>query len=253
MNDRLRGKVALVTGSTSNIGRAIACRFAAEGAKVVVTGRDAVRGRTAVEAIGADGGEAQFVPHVLDGSVESSRKLAASAAAVYGPIEILVNNAGIYPSGGTLDIDGDTFDRIWKVNVKAPYFLTAALMPAMIKKGHGVVINLGSWGARLGLPGGTAYGSTKGAVETLTRSWAAEFGAQGVRVNAISPGVTFDDAHPVAELAGPMMDTSPLGRLVTPDAVARAAVFLASDDATDIHGSVLDVDGGRASVLFAAR
>lgn len=253
MNDRLQGKIALVTGSTSNIGRAIASRFAAEGANVVVTGRDAVRGRTVVEAIGAGGGEAQFLAHVLDGSVESSQELAASAAAVYGPIEILVNNAGIYPSGGTLAIDGDTFDRIWQVNVKAPYFLTAALVPAMIEAGHGVVINLGSWGARLGLPGGTAYGSTKGAVETLTRSWAAEFGAHGVRVNAISPGVTFDDAHPVAELAGPMMHTSPLGRLVTPDAVARAAVFLASDDATDIHGSVLDVDGGRASVLFAAR
>jgi NAD(P)-dependent dehydrogenase (short-subunit alcohol dehydrogenase family) len=253
MNDRLQGKIALVTGSTSNIGRAIASRFAAEGANVVVTGRDAGRGRTVVEAIGASGGEAQFLAHVLDGSVDSSQELAASAAAVYGPIEILVNNAGIYPPGGTLAIDGDTFDRIWQVNVKAPYFLTAALVPAMIERGHGVVINLGSWGARLGLPGGTAYGSTKGAVETLTRSWAAEFGAHGVRVNAISPGVTFDDAHPVAELAGPMMDTSPLGRLVTPDAIARAAVFLASDDATDIHGSVLDVDGGRASVLFAAR
>jgi NAD(P)-dependent dehydrogenase (short-subunit alcohol dehydrogenase family) len=253
MNDRLQGKIALVTGSTSNIGRAIASRFAAEGANVVVTGRDAGRGRTVVEAIGASGGEAQFLAHVLDGSVERSQELAASAAAVYGPIEILVNNAGIYPPGGTLAIDGDTFDRIWQVNVKAPYFLTAALVPAMIERGHGVVINLGSWGARLGLPGGTAYGSTKGAVETLTRSWAAEFGAHGVRVNAISPGVTFDDAHPVAELAGPMMDTSPLGRLVTPDAIARAAVFLASDDATDIHGSVLDVDGGRASVLFAAR
>ncbi|MDT4902207.1 MAG: hypothetical protein QOH52_223 [Pseudonocardiales bacterium] len=253
MNDRLQGKIALVTGSTSNIGRAIASRFAAEGANVVVTGRDAGRGRTVVEAIGASGGEAQFLAHVLDGSVDSSQELAASAAAVYGPIEILVNNAGIYPPGGTLAIDGDTFDRIWQVNVKAPYFLTAALVPAMIERGHGVVINLGSWGARLGLPGGTAYASTKGAVETLTRSWAAEFGAHGVRVNAISPGVTFDDAHPVAELAGPMMDTSPLGRLVTPDAIARAAVFLASDDATDIHGSVLDVDGGRASVLFAAR
>jgi NAD(P)-dependent dehydrogenase (short-subunit alcohol dehydrogenase family) len=253
MSDRLQGKVALVTGSTSNIGRAIASRFAAEGANVVVTGRDAGRGRTVVEAIRAGGGEARFLAHVLDGSVEGSQELAASAAAVYGPIEILVNNAGIYPPGGTLAIDGDTFDRIWQVNVKAPYFLTAALVPAMINRGDGVVINLGSWGARLGLPGGTAYGSTKGAMETLTRSWAAEFGPHGVRVNAISPGVTFDDAHPVAELAGPMMDTSPLGRLVTPDAVARAAVFLASDDATDIHGSVLDVDGGRASVLFAAR
>jgi NAD(P)-dependent dehydrogenase (short-subunit alcohol dehydrogenase family) len=253
MNDRLHGKVALVTGSTSNIGRAIAGRFAAEGAKVVVTGRDAVRGRTVVGAIRARGGEAEFLAHVLDGSVESSSGLAARAGAIYGPIEILINNAGIYPPGGTLAIDGDIFDRIWQVNVKAPYFLTAALLPAMIEQRHGVVINLGSWAARLGLPAGTAYASTKGAMETLTRSWAAEFGAHGIRVNAIAPGVTFGDEHPVASVAAAMMDTSPLGRLVTPDAVARAAVFLASDDATDIHGTVLDVDGGRASVLFAAR
>jgi NAD(P)-dependent dehydrogenase (short-subunit alcohol dehydrogenase family) len=253
MTERLQGKVALVTGSTSNIGRAIAVRFAAEGAKVVVTGRDAVRGRAVVGELRADGGEAVFVAHEIDGSVEGSQELAAAARAIYGPIEILVNNAGIYPSGGTLAIDGETFDRIWRVNVKAPYFLTAALVPAMIEAGQGVVINLGSWGARLGLPGGTAYGSTKGAIETLTRSWAAEFGAFGVRVNAISPGVTFDADHPVAGFAGPMMDTSPLGRLVTPDAVARAAVFLASDDASDIHGTVVDVDGGRSSVLFAAR
>jgi NAD(P)-dependent dehydrogenase (short-subunit alcohol dehydrogenase family) len=253
MTERLQGKVALVTGSTSNIGRAIAVRFAAEGAKVVVTGRDTARGKAVVEEIRVDDGEAAFLAHEIDGSVEGSREFAAAAGAIYGPIEVLVNNAGIYPSGGTLAIDGDTFDRIWLVNVKAPYFLTAALVPAMIEAGHGVVINLGSWGARLGVPGGTAYGSTKGAIETLTRSWAAEFGAHGVRVNAISPGVTFDDTHPVAELAGPMMDTAPLGRLVSPDAVARAAVFLASDDASDIHGTVLDVDGGRSSVLFAAR
>jgi len=253
VTERLQDKIALVTGSTSNIGRAIAIRFAGEGARVVVTGRDAGRGQAVVEQIRADGGIATFLPHELDGSVERSRELAELAAAIYGPIEVLVNNAGIYPPGGTLAIDGDTFDRIWKVNVKAPYFLTAALVPAMIEAGRGVVINLGSWGARLGLPAGTAYGSTKGAMETLTRAWAAEFGAQGVRVNAISPGVTFDGANPVADIAAPMMDTSPLGRLITPDAVARAAVFLASEDATDVHGTVLDVDGGRVSVLFAAR
>jgi NAD(P)-dependent dehydrogenase (short-subunit alcohol dehydrogenase family) len=250
---RLQNKIALVTGSTSNIGRAVAVRFAAQGARVVVTGRDAGRGASVVETIRADGGEATFLAHELDGTVDGSRSLAARAAAVYGPIQILVNNAGVYPPGGTLAIDGHTFDRIVAVNLKAPYFLTAAVVPAMIDAHHGVVINMGSWGARLGLPGGTAYSSTKGAVETLTRSWAAEFGAHGVRVNAISPGVTFDDDSAVARLAGPMMDTAPLGRLVAPDAVARAAVFLASDDATDIHGSVLDVDGGRASVLFAAR
>jgi NAD(P)-dependent dehydrogenase (short-subunit alcohol dehydrogenase family) len=137
--------------------------------------------------------------------------------------------------------------------VKAPFFLTAALVPAMAETGGGAVINLGSWGARLGIPAGTAYASSKGAMETLTRAWAAELGPRGVRVNAISPGVTFDAADPVAEVAGPMMATTPLGRMVAPDAVARAAVFLASEDAADIHGTVLDVDGGRSSVLFAAR
>ena len=253
MSRRLRGRATLVTGSTSNIGKAVAIRFAAEGARIVVTGRDAERGHAVVEAIRAAGDEATFLPHDLDGSVESSRLLAELAMKVYGSIDILVNNAGIYPPGGTLAIDGDTFDRIMAVNVKAPYFLTAALVPAMALAGRGVVINLGSWGARLGIPAGTAYASSKGAMETLTRAWAAEFGPQGVRVNAISPGVTFDSASPVADIAAPMMATTPLGRLVTPDAVARAAVFLASDDATDVHGTVLDVDGGRSSVLFAAR
>jgi len=253
MSQRLNNKVALVTGSTSNIGKAIAIRFAAEGAHVVVTGRDADRGHAVREAVRADGGEATFVPYDLDGSVEGSRELAAVAASVYGPIEILVNNAGIYPPGGTLGIDGNTFDRIMGVNVKAPYFLTAALIPAMAEAGRGIVINLGSWGARLGIPAGTAYAASKGAMETLTRAWAAEFGPQGVRVNAISPGVTFESTSRVAEIAGPMMETTPLGHVVAPDAVARAAVFLASDDGRDIHGTVLDVDGGRSSVLFAAR
>jgi NAD(P)-dependent dehydrogenase (short-subunit alcohol dehydrogenase family) len=253
MSERLKGKTALVTGSTSNIGKAIAIRFGAEGARVVVTGRDAARGGAVVEAVRADGGEATFLRHELDGSVALSRKLAALATTVYGSIEILVNNAGIYPPGGTLGIDEETFDRIVGVNVKAPYFLTAALIPAMADAGRGVVINLGSWGARLGIPAGTAYASTKGAMETLTRALAAEFGPQGIRVNAISPGVTFDNASPVVEIAGPMMATTPLGRLVAPEAIPRAAVFLASEDAADIHGTVLDVDGGRSSVLFAAR
>ena len=203
MSTRLAGRTALVTGSTSNIGRAIAIRFAAEGARVVVTGRDATRGDAVVEQISAAGGTAPFVEADLDGSVERSRSLAERASASFGAIEILVNNAGVYPPGGTLAIDGDTFDRIYPVNVKAPYFLTAALVPPMMEAGGGVVINLGSWGARLGLPGGTAYAATKGAMETLTRAWAAEFGARGVRVNAVSPGVTFDGSNPVARCRRP--------------------------------------------------
>jgi NAD(P)-dependent dehydrogenase (short-subunit alcohol dehydrogenase family) len=253
MSDRLTGKTALVTGSTSNIGKAIATEFAAEGARVVVTGRNAARGNSVIDAVRAKGGEATFVPHELDGSAVAARDLAARAATIYGPIEILVNNAGIYPPGGTLAIDEETFDRIVGVNVKAPYFLTAAIVPTMAERGRGVVINLGSWGARLGIPAGTAYASTKGAIETLTRAWAAEFGPLGIRVNAISPGVTFEGSTPTAEIAGPMMASTPLGGLVSPDSVAKAAVFLASEDAADIHGTVLDVDGGRSSVLFAAR
>jgi NAD(P)-dependent dehydrogenase (short-subunit alcohol dehydrogenase family) len=248
MSERLRGKAALITGSTSNIGKAIAIRFAAESACVVVTGRDAERGRAVVEAVQAAGGEATFLPHELDGSVESSRELAELATHVYGSIDILVNNAGIYPPGGTLAIDGDTFDRIMAVNVKAPYFLTAALVPAMAAVGRGVVLNLGSWGARLGIPAG-AYASSKGAIEALTRL-SCRVRCQGAR-HCDLPGVTHRSR--VAEMAGPMMATAPLGRLVAPDAIARAAVFLASDDATDVHGTVLDVDGGRSSVLFAAR
>jgi NAD(P)-dependent dehydrogenase (short-subunit alcohol dehydrogenase family) len=253
MSKRLMGRAALVTGSTSNIGKAIAIRFAAEGARVVVTGRDVVRGQAVLEAVHADGGEATFLPHDLDGSVDGSRELAKLATRVYGSLDILVNNAGVYPPEGTLELDGQTFDRIVGVNVKAPYFLTAAVVPAMVDAGRGVVINLGSWGARTGIPAGSAYASTKGAMETLTRAWAAEFGALGIRVNAISPGVTFEGTNPVVEVAGPMMATTPIGRLVNPDSIAHAAVFLASDDAADIHGTVLDVDGGRSSVLFAAR
>ncbi len=253
MAERLQGRAALITGSTNNIGKAIAIRFAAEGARVVVTGRDAGRGSAVVGAVQAGGGEATFIAHELDGSVDSCRELAELATSVYGSIDILVNNAAIYPPGGTLAIDGETFDQIMGVNVKAPYFLTVALIPAMAEAGRGVVINLGSWAARLGIPTGPAYAASKAAMETLTRAWAAEFGPQGVRVNAIAPGVTFDRASPVAERAGPMMVTTPLGRLVRPDAIARAAVFLASEDATDVHGTILDVDGGRSSVLFAAR
>jgi NAD(P)-dependent dehydrogenase (short-subunit alcohol dehydrogenase family) len=253
MSARLADRIALVTGSTSNIGRAIAIRFAEEGARVVVTGRDVARGNSVVDGIAAAGGTAHFLEAVLDGSVEQSRALAEHASAVFGPIDVLVNNAAVYPPGGTLAIDGDTFDRIYSVNVKAPYFLTAALVPHMIRSGGGVVTNLGSWGARLGLPGGTAYAATKGAMETLTRAWAAEFGARGVRVNAVSPGVTFDGSNPVASVAAPLMDSSPLGRLVRPDAVARAVLYLASDEAEDVHGTVLDVDGGRSSVLLSAR
>jgi NAD(P)-dependent dehydrogenase (short-subunit alcohol dehydrogenase family) len=248
---RLAGQTALVTGATSNIGRAIALAFAAEGALVAVSGRDPGRGAAVVKEIAAAGGRAHFVPADLDGSAGRSRELAELATATLGGrIGILVNNAAIYPGAVTPDTDEATFDRVYAVNVKAPFFLTAAVAPAMVAAGGGVIINLGSWGARLGIPVGALYTSTKGALETLTRSWAAEFGPSGVRVNAISPGVVHE---PGPERPGDtMMHGTPAGRPGTPDAIAHAAVWLASDEAAFVHGTVIDVDGGRTTVAVLA-
>jgi NAD(P)-dependent dehydrogenase (short-subunit alcohol dehydrogenase family) len=172
-----------------------------------------------------------------------------------GRIDILVNNAGIFPRSTTATTDEATFDEVYAVNVKAPYFLTAAIAPAMAEAGQGAIINLGSWIARLGIPS-ALYSSTKGAVETLTRAWAAEFGPSGVRVNAISPGVirspnpngTDSGRHPAEQ----MMHGTPAGGSGTAEAVAHAAVYLASDEAAFVHGTVIDVDGGRTSVAVIA-
>ncbi|MFE2743496.1 SDR family NAD(P)-dependent oxidoreductase [Streptomyces scopuliridis] len=253
MSMRLEGKTALVTGATSNIGRAIAEAFAAEGAYVVVSGRSADRGEEVVDGIRARGGRADFVQADLDGSAAASQALAQQATRVLGGrIDVLVNNAAIYPGDTTADTAEKTFDQVYAVNVKAPFFLTAAVAPAMVEAGGGAIVNLGSWIARLGVPIGALYSSTKGAVETLTRAWAAEFGSQGVRVNAISPGVV-QTPVPGEVLPGEiMMKGTPAGRMGTPDAIANAAVYLAGDESSFVHGIVLDVDGGRTTTAVIA-
>ncbi|MGW9136566.1 SDR family NAD(P)-dependent oxidoreductase [Streptomyces sp. NPDC055681] len=255
MGTRLHHKTALVTGATSNIGRAIAEAFAAEGAHVAVSGRSHERGQEVVDGIRATGGRADFVAADLDGSAAASRALADEATRVLGGrVDILVNNAGIYPGSTTPATDEKTFDQVYAVNVKAPFFLTAALAPAMAEAGGGAIVNLGSWIARLGIPVGALYSSSKGAVETLTRAWAAEFGPSGVRVNAISPGVVRTPAPDEAE-ARPgdiMMKGTPAGGVGSPESIAQAAVYLAGDEAAFVHGTVLDVDGGRVGVAVIA-
>jgi len=206
--------------------------------------------------ITAAGGQAEFIAADLDGSARRSHELAADATRLLGGrIDILVNNAGIYPGATTPDTDEATFDQVYAVNVKAPFFLTAAVAPGMATAGGGTIINLGSWIARLGIPS-ALYSSTKGALETLTKAWAAEFGPAGVRVNAISPGVirtpNADGSDSGRHPAEVMMRGTPAGRSGTPDAVAHAAVYLASDEAAFVHGSVIDVDGGRTGVAVVA-
>ncbi|PPJ02776.1 short-chain dehydrogenase [Nocardia nova] len=248
---RLSGRTALITGSTSNIGRAIAVAYAAAGAHVVVSGRDDERGAAVVAEIRAGGGRADYVHADLDGSAASARALAnAATRALGGRIDILVNNAGIFPPATTTTADEQMFDRVYAVNVKAPFFLTQAVAPAMVEAGGGVIVNLGSWVARLSVPAGALYASTKGAVETLTRAWSAEFGPKGVRVNAISPGVVLPPERDPA--AGAMMHGTPAGRAGTAEDIAAAAVFLASDEASFVHGTVVDVDGGRTGVAVLA-
>jgi NAD(P)-dependent dehydrogenase (short-subunit alcohol dehydrogenase family) len=252
---RLSGKTALVTGSTSNIGQAIAVAFAAEGAHVIVSGRNRERGERIVADIRTAGGRADFVAADLDGSRQRSHDLAAEATRLLGGrIDILVNNAGIFPGGTTASTDEATVDRMIGVNVKAPYFLTGAIAPAMAERGYGVIINLGSWIARLGIGVGTFYASTKGALESLTRAWSAEYGPGGVRVNAISPGVirTPDLDPGVAHPAEVMMRGTPAGGTGKPEAIAAAAVYLASDGAAFVHGTVIDVDGGRVGAAVIA-
>jgi NAD(P)-dependent dehydrogenase (short-subunit alcohol dehydrogenase family) len=252
MAGRLQDKTALVTGATSNIGRAIAEAFAAEGAHVVISGRSVQRGAQVVEGIRARGGRADFVRAELDGSAEASRALAEQATSVLGGrIDILVNNAGIYPGGSTAATDEKTFDRVYAVNVKAPFFLTASIAPAMAAAGGGAIINLGSWIARLGIVS-ALYSSTKGALETLTRAWAAEYGPHGVRVNAVSPGVVQTPVPGEVHPGEVMMKGTPAGRPGSPEAIAHAAVYLASDEAAFVHGIVLDVDGGRTTTAVIA-
>lgn len=187
--NRLAGKTALVTGSTSNIGRAIALAFAAEGAHVVVTGRNTARGDEVVATIRTAGGTASFIAADLDGSAAASQDLATRAtAALGGRIDVLVNNHAIFPAENTAATTEDVLDRVWAVNIKAPFLLTQAIAPGMVERGTGAIIMFSSWLARLGAPDAVVYNATKGATDTLTRDWAAAYGPHGVRVNALLPG-----------------------------------------------------------------
>jgi NAD(P)-dependent dehydrogenase (short-subunit alcohol dehydrogenase family) len=245
----LTGSTALITGSTSGIGKATAARLGALGAHVIVSGRDKSRGDAVVAGIRSVGGTADFIAADL-GDETSVRQLAAAAAELGGGhLDILVNSGGIFPFGATVDTTGGQIDEVFAINVKAPYLLVAALAPAMAARGHGAVVNITTMVAEFGMNGMGLYGASKAALMLLTKSWAAEFGPSGVRVNAVSPGPTRTEGTiPMGDALDQLAQAGPAGRVGQPEEIAAAIAFLATEDASFIHGVLLPVDGGRLAV-----
>ena len=249
MTTTLTGSTALITGATSGIGKATAHQLAALGAYVIVSGRDAARGNAVVADIRGRGGRADFVAADL-GDAHSVQALATRATELGGGhVDILVNNGGIFPFGPTADTPTDQVDEVFAVNVRAPYLLVGTLAPAMAERGHGSIVNVTTMVAEFGMNGMALYGASKAALVLLTKSWAAEFGPAGVRVNAVSPGPTRTEGTAgMGDALDQLAAGGPAGRPGRPDEVAAAITFLATEQASFVHGAVLPADGGRIAV-----
>ncbi|WP_406274282.1 SDR family oxidoreductase [Actinacidiphila glaucinigra] len=243
----LADKIALVTGSTGGIGRETALLLAGAGAEVVVTGRRADQGAETVRTITEAGGRARFVAADLE-DLDSLRALAEEA----GEVDILVNNAAVFPMLPTAEQDAESFDQAVATNIRAPYFLTAALAPGMVARGSGAIVNVSTMGARVGLPGMSVYSATKAALESLTRTWAAEFSPAGVRVNTVAPGPT--GTQSVIDLWGQEAaegfgKITLLGRIAQPREIAEVVVFLADDSRSAyLTGATVAADAGATAI-----
>ncbi len=239
----LEGQRALVTGATSGIGRAVALQLARDGAEVLVHGRDVARGAATVEEITASGGKASFVAADLSDAADVQR-----LAGDVGDIDILVNNAGIAVFGPTADFDLAAFDKMFASNVRAPFVLVSAIAPGMAARGRGSIVSLSSMAGGVGLVGGAAYGATKASLEAMTRAWAAEYSASGVRVNAIAPGPVYTPTPSGPEFITALGETTPMRRASQPEEIAEVIAFLASPRASYITGTTVAADGGRRAI-----
>jgi len=245
----LEGRVALITGGTRGIGAAVALEFAAAGARVIVTGREAARAEEAAAAIRASGAEALGIQYTA-GSMDSLRALVARITQEVGRLDILVNNAAILKPHFIEKLGVAEFDELFAVNVRAALFLTQALQPLLLQSAAAAIINITAAGGHAPMAGIGAYCATKAALINLTHTLAKEWTPKGIRVNALTPGsVATDmilprDAARRERFTAEMAAQNLMNRLAEPQEIARAARFLASEAASFITGQTLIVDGG---------
>ena len=250
---RVTNKSIIVTGAGNGFGESIAQRLAAEGAQVIVNDIDTANGERVVAGILAAGGTASFFAADVTRSSDV-KALVAAAVERHGKLDAMVNNAGwTHRNQPALDVSEDEFDRVYAINVKSIYLSTVHAVPALRANGGGCLINIASTAGVRPRPGLTWYNGSKGAVITTSKSLAAEFGPDNIRVNCINPvmnpftglGASFAGGELTEERLNKFRSTIPLGRFSTGEDVANAVLYLASDEAAFISGVCLEVDGAR--------
>lgn len=254
---RLGGKVAVVTGAGSGIGRATAQRFAREGASVVVADWNPAGGRETVDLIRSAGGEAVFVETDVSQADQAGR-MVETALSGYGRLDILFNNAAIQVFGTIPDTSEADWHKVLDVNLKGVYLGCKYAIPPMIEQGGGSIINMSSILGLVGDPAMPAYGATKGGILAMTKAMAQAHGRQNIRVNSICPGDVetplvmeyFDQQPDPAAARQVVANEYALGRIARPDEIASVALFLASDESSFITGTYIVVDGGLTSKCY---